>query len=77
MAMRTMRTISAANDRGNHALDDAARSFFLMARETMLGLALGRATNGAPLRHEEQVLEHLLGLAHEHDARLGRQESSP
>ena len=52
--------------------DDDARSFFLMARETMLGLSLGRATNGAPLPHETRVLEHLLGLAHAHDARLGR-----
>ena len=52
--------------------DEAAASFFLLARETMLGLSLGRATNGAPLAHEERVLAHLLGLAHEHDARLGR-----
>ena len=51
--------------------DEAAQSFFLMARETMLGLVLGRATNGAPLAHEQRVLEHVLLLAHEHDARLG------
>ena len=53
--------------------DEDAQSFFLMARETMLGLALGRATNGAPLAHEARVLEHLLALAHDHDARLGRE----
>ena len=53
--------------------DKAAQSFFLLARETMLGLSLGRATNGAPLDHEERVLEQLLSLADEHDARLGRE----
>ena len=53
--------------------DEAAQSFFLMARETMLGLCLGRATNGAPLGHEERVLEELLRLADEHDARIGRE----
>ena len=52
--------------------DEAAQSFFFMARETLLGLSLGRATNGAPLDHEGRVLEQLLRLAHEHDARLGR-----
>ena len=56
--------------------DDDARSFFLMARETLFGLLLGRATSGGPLAHETLVLEHLLALAHEQDARLGRQESS-
>ncbi|MEM7495923.1 MAG: TetR/AcrR family transcriptional regulator, partial [Myxococcota bacterium] len=49
--------------------DEFAESFYLMARETMFGLALGRATNGGPLAHEERVLEHLLRLAYEHDAR--------
>jgi len=53
--------------------DEAAQSFFLMARETMLGLSLGRATNGAPLGHEERVLEQLHRLADEHDARIGRE----
>ncbi len=53
--------------------DEPAQSFFLMARETMLGLSLGRATNGAPLGHEARVLEHLLKLANEHDARIGRE----
>ena len=44
-----------------------------MARATMLGLSLGRATNGAPLGHEERVLEQLHRLADEHDARIGRE----
>jgi AcrR family transcriptional regulator len=41
-------------------VDDAHRDYFLMARETMLGLALGRATNGGrPLGHEKRVLDTL------------------
>jgi AcrR family transcriptional regulator len=37
-----------------------AKAFFLMAREAMLGLALGRATNGGkPLGHERAVLRRL------------------
>jgi AcrR family transcriptional regulator len=40
--------------------DDAHRNYYLMARETLLGLALGRATNsGKPLGHEKAVLEAL------------------
>ena len=40
--------------------DAASRSYYLMARETLLGLALGRATNGGKaLGHEEAVLETL------------------
>jgi AcrR family transcriptional regulator len=36
------------------------RDFFLTAREAMLGLALGRATNGGePLGHERRVLARL------------------
>ena len=36
------------------------RSYYLMAREAMLGLALGRATNpGAPVGHERRVLDLL------------------
>lgn len=36
------------------------RDFFITARETMLGLALGRATNGAkPLGHEQRVLARI------------------
>ncbi|HEV7733519.1 MAG TPA: TetR/AcrR family transcriptional regulator [Candidatus Binatia bacterium] len=39
---------------------DEHRAFYLMARETMLGLALGRATNGGePLAHEQAVLVRL------------------
>jgi AcrR family transcriptional regulator len=38
----------------------AATAFFLTAREAMLGLALGRATNGGePLGHERVVLRRL------------------
>jgi AcrR family transcriptional regulator len=40
------------------------RDFYLLARETMLGLALGRATNrGRPLRHERAVLTQLRAAA--------------
>jgi len=36
------------------------RDFFITARETMLGLALGRATNGGkPLGHERRVLARI------------------
>ena len=36
------------------------RDFYLMARETMFGLALGRATNGGKaLGHERRVLNRL------------------
>lgn len=53
--------------------DQAARSFFLLVRETLIGLALGRATNGGrPVAHEATVLETLAQLANEHDARLAR-----
>jgi AcrR family transcriptional regulator len=41
-------------------VDDAHRSYYLMARETLLGLALGRATNGGKaLGHEQAVLQAL------------------
>ena len=40
--------------------DEDAKVFYLSARETMLGLALGRATNGGrPLGHEKAVLGRL------------------
>jgi AcrR family transcriptional regulator len=40
--------------------DHRRREFYVMARETMLGLALGRATNGGkPLGHEPSVLARL------------------
>ena len=45
-----------------------ARVFYLMAREAMLGLALGRATNGGrPLGHERAVLGRLQTEAHRID----------
>lgn len=41
-------------------VDDAHRSYYLLARETLLGLALGRATNGGKaLGHEKAVLNSL------------------
>lgn len=44
--------------------DTARRDFFVTAREAMLGLALGRATNGGrPLGHERVVLGRLLAEA--------------
>jgi len=44
------------------------RNFYLLARETMLGLALGRATSrGRPLPHERAVLTELRAAA----AKLG------
>ncbi|MEM9174908.1 MAG: TetR/AcrR family transcriptional regulator [Myxococcota bacterium] len=53
--------------------DEAAQSFFLLTRETLIGLALGRATNGGlPLSHEATVLGHLSRIANDHDARLAR-----
>jgi hypothetical protein len=40
--------------------DPEAKTFFLMAREAMLGLAVGRATNGGkPLGHQRAVLRRL------------------
>lgn len=44
--------------KGSPILHDAAsRGYYLMARETLLGLALGRATNGGnALGHEKAVL---------------------
>jgi len=40
--------------------DTERREFFLTARETMLGLALGRATNGGkPLGHERRVVARI------------------
>ena len=42
--------------------------FYLLARETMLGLALGRATGrGRPLSHERAVLAQLSAAAAELD----------
>lgn len=40
--------------------DTKRRDFFITARESMLGLALGRATNGGkPLGHERRVLARI------------------
>jgi AcrR family transcriptional regulator len=40
--------------------DAARRDFFVTARESMIGLALGRATNGGkPLGHERRVLARI------------------
>jgi AcrR family transcriptional regulator len=40
--------------------DAERRDFYITARETMLGLALGRATNGGrPLGHERRVLTRI------------------
>lgn len=46
------------------------RAFFLMARESMFGLALGRACNGGkPVRHERTVMTRLRNEAASIDAR--------
>jgi len=45
---------------GSIDLDEERRTYYLMARETMLGLAVGRSTNGGrPLGHEPAVLAAL------------------
>jgi len=52
--------------------DDEAMAFYLSARESLLGLAWGRATNRSQsLAHEGIVLNHLIETAKAHDARLG------
>ncbi len=51
--------------------DESAEALFFTIRETMLGLALGRATAGGPLPHERIVVDQLISLGHEHDARTG------
>lgn len=51
-------------------VDDDHRECYLMARETLLGLALGRATNGGrPLAHETKVLARLRAEAEAIDDR--------
>jgi AcrR family transcriptional regulator len=58
--------------------DSDARTFYLAARESLLGLAWGRALNrGQPLGHEAAVLDHLIGTARTHDARLGHKGEQP
>ena len=51
--------------------DATSRSLYLTMREAILGLALGRSTNGGPLGHEQLVVDQLLTLARNHDARSG------
>ena len=52
---------------------DDSRNFYLVARESMLGLALGRATNGGrPLGHEGRVLARLRADAAAIDAQTNR-----
>lgn len=47
--------------------DDDTRVLYLALREAILGLALGRATNGGPLPHEDAVVARLVAIAHDHD----------
>jgi AcrR family transcriptional regulator len=58
-----MEFASLVNPEGKEStilVDAAHRSYYLMAREALLGLALGRATNGGKaLGHEKAVLESL------------------
>jgi AcrR family transcriptional regulator len=55
---------------GSPLRDAEGKAFFLTAREGMLGLALGRATNGGkPLGHERAVLRRLRAEAGEFDNR--------
>jgi AcrR family transcriptional regulator len=50
-------TLVTPDDTSTLAADSSRRDFYLAARESMLGLALGRATNGGePLGHEASVL---------------------
>ncbi len=50
---------------------ETANAFVLTARETLLGLALGRAvTGGRPLSHEPVVLDHLRSEAARLDATI-------
>ncbi len=59
-----------------HGLDAEARDFVMTARETMIGLALGRATNGGkPLGHERRVLDRLRAEAAAIDARRAPPET--
>lgn len=49
--------------------DDERRTYYLMAREAMIGLAVGRSTNhGRPLGHESAVLAGLRAGASRLDA---------
>ena len=68
---RFAKLVSPANaGREGSVRDPDAKAFFLMAREAMLGLALGRATNGRkPLGHEPTVLTRLRAEAAAFDTR--------
>jgi AcrR family transcriptional regulator len=67
---RFAKLVSPANvGRETPLRDPDAKAFFVMAREAMLGLALGRATNGGkPLGHERAVLRRLRAEAATLDA---------
>ena len=58
---RFAKLVSPDNSRPDSQLGRPdGRAFFLMAREAMIGLSFGRATNGGkPLRHESAVLARL------------------
>ena len=57
-----------AADRNGPLRGEDAKAFYLMAREAMLGLALGRATNGGrALGHEKAVLGRLRNEARTFD----------
>ncbi|MEO1055680.1 MAG: TetR/AcrR family transcriptional regulator [Actinomycetota bacterium] len=58
-------------DAAGVAADAPTQALFFTIRETMLGLALGRATAGGPLPHEQMVVDQLVTLARDHDARSG------
>jgi AcrR family transcriptional regulator len=57
---RFAKLVSPAGATSGPICDDDSKAFFLMAREAMLGLALGRTTNGGTaLGHERLVLARL------------------
>ncbi len=76
---RFAKLVSPANvGRADPLRDPDAKAFFLMAREAMLGLALGRATNGGkPLGHERTVLARLRAEAAAFDDNTNKAEESP
>lgn len=68
---RIAKLVAAGSDKADGPLSDPdTRTFVVVAREAMLGLALGRATNGGkPLGHEKVVLARLRADAAAIDAR--------
>ena len=57
---RFAKLVSPQSGREGPLRDEDTKAFYLLAREAMLGLALGRATNrGRPLGHEKAVLGRL------------------